>query len=381
MTKALFCAQCGAATHPGAAFCGACGTSLEPTATPPRAPWQERYAAALILGGVLLVAGAAVGIGALRQPPPVAEIASPAGGGGMDLPEGHPPLQIPDDVLKVIQRMEKLAADQPENLDAWKQLAFVQYRTAQVSPDYLNKAEESYKHVLKIDPRDLDALRGLGNVAYDRNDAETALARYREFLAIQPGDKGVLTDMGTMQLAARRPEEAIATYQSVLQQDPNFFQAQFNLAIAYRAAGQNDLALAALQRAREVADDDEARRQVDVLLQRIEGAGAGPAQPAGAAAPAGAEPGGAKESIESVFRSHPIVGPRLERVDWEGERKARVLLRDFPMDGMPPMVRDKFNERVRSGIRDSKQRLQITDTFEIQIVDAASGRVMETVEE
>jgi len=378
MTQARFCAQCGASTPTGAAFCTACGTPLQPTAATARAPWLERYAPALVLGVVFLVAGTAIGVGMLHQPPPVAEIPSPPTGGGMALPQGHPPLQIPDDVLKVIQRMEKLAADQPDNLDAWKQLAFVQYRTAQVSPDYLDKAEASYKHVLKIDPRDLDALRGLGNVAYDRNDAETALARYREFLAIQPGDKGVLTDMGTMQLTAGRPEEAITTYQSVLQEDPTFFQAQFNLAIAYRAAGQTDLALAALQRAREVANDDESRRQVDMLLERVGGAPAAgaAAQPAG-----GSAPGDAKTSIEAVFRSHPIVGPRLERVDWENERTARVVLRDFPMDGMPPMVRDKFNERVRSGIRESKQRLQITDPFTIQIVDAASGRVMETVEE
>ena len=379
MTPPRFCAQCGASIQPEAAFCASCGNSLQRKAATARAPWLERYAAGVVLGAVLLVAGTAIGIGVLRQPPPRVDVAQPSGAtaGGLpeghpELPEGHPPLQIPEDVLKVIERMEKLAAEQPENIDAWKQLAFVQYRTGQVSPDFLRKAEESYKHVLKLDARDLDALRGLGNIAYDRNDAETALARYREFLNVQPGDKGILTDMGTMLLAARRTDEAIATYQSVLQQDPKFFQAQFNLAIAYRAAGQNDSALAALQRAREVADSDEARQQVDALLQRVQGGGETAAAPVA---------GGAKESIEAVFRSHPIVGPRLERVDWEGDRQARVILRDFPMDGMPPMVREKFNERVRSGIRDSKQRAKSEEAFEIEIVDAASGRVMETIVE
>ena len=30
----------------------------------------------------------------------------------------------------------------------------------------------------------------------------------------------------------------------------------------------------------------------------------------------------------------------------------RVLLREFPMDGMPPMVREKFIDRIRTGVRD-----------------------------
>ncbi len=371
MTSRRFCAQCGTRSQTEAAFCAGCGAPLRESAKANRAPWMERYAAAVVLGAVLLVAGTAIGIGVMRRPPPI--VAAPRGNteASAALPEGHPPLGIPEDVLKVIERMEKLAAEQPDNLETWKQLAFVQYRAGQVAPEFLRKAEESYGHVLKIDSRDLDALRGLGNIAYDRNDSAAALQRYREFLAVKPDDKGVLTDMGTMLLAAQRVDEAIATYQGVLQADPKFFQAQFNLAIAYRAAGKADLAMAALQRSREVADSDEARQQVDALLQRLDGAKE-------ATSPGS---GGAKETIEAVFRSHPIVGPRLERVDWTNERQARVILRDFPMDGMPPMVRDKFNERIRSGIRDGKKRLQIAEPFAIEIVDSASGRVMETVEE
>jgi hypothetical protein len=58
-----------------------------------------------------------------------------------------------------------------------------------------------------------------------------------------------------------------------------------------------------------------------------------------------------------------------------------VLLHDFPMDGMPPMVRDKFTDRIRTGVRDSKTRNQSTATVTVELVDGASGRVMETVTE
>jgi tetratricopeptide (TPR) repeat protein len=177
--------------------------------------------------------------------------------------------------------------------------------------------------------------------------------------------------MGTMLLTAQRIEEAINTYLRVLQADPKFFQAQFNLAIAYRSAERPDLALAALERARDLADDDQQRQRVDALLQKF---GSEPSA-------ATARESGPKEAIEAIFRSHPIVGPRLERVDWSSDNQARVILRDFPMDGMPPMVRQKFTERILSGIRQSKERLEITTNYQIEIVDAASGRVMETVSE
>jgi tetratricopeptide (TPR) repeat protein len=194
---------------------------------------------------------------------------------------------------------------------------------------------------------------------------------YGLYLAAKPDDHEVMTDMGTMLLTAQRIEEAINTYLRVLQADPKFFQAQFNLAIAYRSAERPDLALAALERARDLADDDQQRQRVDALLQKF---GSEPSA-------ATARESGPKEAIEAIFRSHPIVGPRLERVDWSSDNQARVILRDFPMDGMPPMVRQKFTERILSGIRQSKERLEITTNYQIEIVDAASGRVMETVSE
>ena len=85
--------------------------------------------------------------------------------------------------------------------------------------------------------------------------------------------------------------------------------------------------------------------------------------------------------IEAMFRGHPIVGPKLDRIEWPSDDHARVLLRDFPMEAMPPMVRDKFIDRIRSGMRDSKTRAPGNGPITIELVDAASGRVMETITE
>jgi tetratricopeptide (TPR) repeat protein len=232
--------------------------------------------------------------------------------------------------------------------------------------------------VLSKDPKDLDALRAMGNIAYDEEAPEDAIRYYERFLEVEPGNKSVLTDLGTMFLSARQSEKAISTYEAVLKDDPSFFQAQFNLGIAYRAAGDSERALKELQRAREVATDDMTRGRVDQLLAHL--TGQPPKAPAGAAPPAAAaEVGGVQAEIEKIFRTHPIVGAKLDRIDWSDDRTAKVVLRQFPMDGMPADIRKQFADRIQSKIKESKDRNGVTDTVRLELVDSASGRVMETI--
>jgi lipopolysaccharide biosynthesis regulator YciM len=318
------------------------------------------------------VSGTTVLVGARTAPPPNAPPLRGAGAGS--LPEGHPPVAVPDEVRKVIAKLADAAKDKPDDIETWQQLGFVQYRAGQVDPSYLADADTTYAHILERQPENLDALRALGNIAFDRNDPARAMDYYRRYLKLKPDDLGVQTDLGTMLLSNQQVEAALQTYQKVLTVDPTFFQAQFNLAIAYRAMGDEAKARAALVRARDIAADDATRARVDALLARLG------EQPPAVAGEASAE-GSLRGDVEAVFRAHPIVGSRLERVDWPGDERARVVLRDFPMDGMPPMVRGKFIDRIRSGVRESKARRQRAAPMTIELVDAASGRVMETITE
>jgi hypothetical protein len=251
----------------------------------------------------------------------------------------------------------------------------VQYRAGQVDPTYLVQADATYSHVLERQPENLEVLRALGNIAFDRNQPERALDYYRRYLKLKPDDLGVQTDVGTMLLSSQQVDAAMKAYRDVLAVDPNFFQAQFNLAIAYRAAGDEANAVAALQRARDIAGDDATRQRVNELLSRVKGEAA----PAGEAQPGSAAAGGLRGEIEAIFRAHPIVGPKLDRIDWPSDDHVQVVLREFPMDGMPPMVRDKFIDRIRNGVRDSETRHAASAPITVDLIDAASGRVMQTV--
>ena len=380
-----FCTQCGASLLPEARFCTACGQKAGGGARLAlRAPGLERWAPLLVVGVVVGLGGLAVGLGSRNAAPPnVVPPRGQAAAGGM--PEGHPPLEVPEDVRNVIAKMADAAKAKPDDLEVWRQLGFVQYRAGQVEPSYLADAAASYTHVLDKAPDDLDALRALGNIAYDRNEPARAMEFYRRYLTKKPDDLGIQTDLATMQLATKQYDAALAGYEAVLRTDPKFFQAQFNLAIAYRAKGDDEKALAALRRAREIATDDDTRKRVDALIAHVSGAAPAPGAPGmgGEAADAGAASGGGDlhGAVETIFRSHPIVGSRIDRIDWSGDASARVLLRGFPMSSMPPMVREKFLDRVRGGLRQAKSDHQVTASLTVELVDAESGTVMETVVE
>jgi cytochrome c-type biogenesis protein CcmH/NrfG len=378
-----FCTQCGATLLPGARFCTACGQRIGAGGPPVplRGPMLERWAPLIVVAVVVGVGGFAVALGTRSAPPP--NVPPPRGQqarvpGGM--PADHPPLEVPQDVRQVIAKMAEAAKQKPDDLEMWRQLGFVQYRAGQVDPAYLEDAVATYQHVLEKAPDDLDAMRALGNIAYDRNDPARAMEFYRRYLAMKPDDLGIQTDLATMQLAAKQYDAALAGYQAVLRTDPNFFQAQFNLAIAYRAKGEDELAVAALRRAREIAPDDDTRQRVDQLVAHVSG---GPPPAGGGVAPGGqASAGGDLHSaVEAIFRSHPIAGSRIDRIDWAGDATARVLLREFPMNSMPPMVRQKFVDRIRGGLRQAKSDHQVTAQVTVELVDADTGTVMETVAE
>jgi len=79
------------------------------------------------------------------------------------------------------------------------------------------------------------------------------------------------------------------------------------------------------------------------------------------------------------MRGLPIAGPKVGSVQWPDKLKARVLMDNFPMDQMPPFAKTKFLSDLRAGIESAKQDNDIASPVEVNIVDSASGRVMETI--
>jgi tetratricopeptide (TPR) repeat protein len=219
-------------------------------------------------------------------------------------------------------------------------------------------------------------------------------------------------------------------YKKAITAKPGFFQAYYNMGIAYAQENKPDDAAATLKQAIALAPDDTARTQVKELLAKLTGAPAAsasmqaasattpstakiaaapapsvaakstaaskstaaaassPAASAAIAAKAPASPAAASttsseddfhDAVETMVRGLPIAGPKVTSVEWPDKLKAKVFMDSFPMDQMPPFAKAKFLTDLKAGIDTAKKDNNISSPVEVNIVDGASGNVMETV--
>jgi cytochrome c-type biogenesis protein CcmH/NrfG len=376
-----FCPECGTQALSGAKFCIECGTPL--VAGAPRtsaARWRPNAAGSTMLG-VFLVGGLAIWTAILSPDPPrpgpgatAPRAAGPPRQASAELPEGHPktPIPLPEEVKSFIADLDAKAQKNPRDVDAWLRLAQVKARAAQLDPAYSDPALAAFRHVVELDPKNVEGLRGLANSYYDRNDHKGAIPLFEKLLALRPDDASARTDLGTMYLYAGDAPRSIATYQEVIKRNPGFLQAHYNLAVTYHREGKDKEALAELQTARGLATDDTVRKQIDEMIVSLGG------QPPATAAEAARAPSPFQAAVEQAFRTHPIMGPRIARFDWPAAGSGRVIVENFPMAAMPPAVREKFLARLTDNIRTARDSHPVDGTIQVDIADA-SGSVMATV--
>ena len=389
---AKFCPSCGARRQRQWRFCAECGAAVDGAAADASAA-RRSPAVGLAVFSVLVLAGVAMWLRILQPrersgPPGSPTSQADAGGAGTagSLPEGHPPvepLSVPEDVKQFIATLAEETARQPEDAAAWTKLAEVQYRAARIDPTYYAAALGSYRHLHEIDPGNAEAVRGLANVHYDRQEYASARPYFEQYLKVRPDDRAAQTDLATVRMNLGEVDEAIAGYREIIAADPTFLQAHYNLGVALHRAGDNAGAVDAFRRAKEVTTDERVRARVDLILGQL-GAGtaeAGTTPAATAPSAGGAERTPFQQAVETFFRSHQIIGSKVVTIEWSGPTTAAVNVRDFPMSAMPPFARDKFTGRMRDAIRQAKESTGTSGAAEIAITDAATKAVMETMRE
>ena len=326
------------------------------------------------------------------------------------LPPGHPTIELPTEARSFVDKIERDAIAKPKDVTAWNKFGAVSMRAAMFDQTYYGKAEEAYGHVLKLDPDNLDALRGIGDIDYDKQHYDEAIAAYEHYLKKKPDDPEVRTDLGTMYLYTGNADQAVVQYKKAIASKPGFFQAYYNMGIAYAQMNKPDDAAATLKQAIALAPDDTARDQVKALLAKLSGtpsagaseqaasaktpaakktaaaassAAASPALAAKSSASPAASPAADEDdfhdAVEKMVRGLPIAGPKVTTVEWPDKLKAKVFMDSFPMDQMPPFAKAKFLTDLKAGIDSAKKDNNISSPVEVNIVDGASGNVMETI--
>jgi len=396
-----FCPQCGTQTVPQAHFCVGCGEALPGTekrasrpVEGPSLPSWRTFTPGLVVLSLYLIIGIGLWVFVLRsQPFPTA--APPAGSGsastgGSALPQSHPQVSLPDEVKTRISELVNQANAAPQDVAIWKTLADVQSRAARFDASYRSAALASYRHVLELAPNDLDALRGVGNIYYDFDEYAKAIESYQKYLALSPDDPSVRTDLGTMYLYSNNADQAIATYQAVLAKQQDFFQAHFNLGIAYQEKGERDKARSSLERAKSLTTDQTVRTRIDQVLAQFNGnppatatSATNPSLSSSLQPPTTVVEGSTRspfqQAVEKLFRSHEIMGPRINRIEWPAAAEAKVFFQNFPMAGMPPEVRERFLSKLRTQVTEAGNANNLASPIKIELIDADTQQVMETL--
>jgi len=407
-----FCPECGTALIAGARFCVECGTPLGAVGSAPSFP-ESRIARSIrsrptttafagICLGIVIVGLLAAEWVTLRKPAtirPASDSAGPAmipPGSGVNsmggtagnaapgqLPPGHPKIQLPAEARSSIDKLEEDAREHPNDIAKWNKLGGLAMRVAMFDRSYNKKAAEAYRHVLAIAPGNLEALRGVGDVDYDTGNYDRAIVAYEKYLRRNPHSPEVITDLGTMYLYTGDMAQAVAQYQKALTLKPDMFRAYFNLGAAYAQQGKAADAQATFKRAEELAPDDNARNRVQEVIAKI--SAQGPSQMVSNESATPASRPAARSTfqgrIDQVVQGLPIAGPKVGAVEWPDRTTAKVLMNNFPMDHMPAFARDKFLADLRSGIASAKKDYNITGKVEVDLVDGASGQVMQRVTE
>jgi predicted O-linked N-acetylglucosamine transferase (SPINDLY family) len=116
----------------------------------------------------------------------------------------------------------------------------------------LAEAEQVFRQILTAEPNHVDALRGLGVIAYQMGQHGVAAELLDRAIQLRPSDPRAYNNLGTLFATSGRLEEAQAAYQRAILVSPTFGEAYSNLANVLSAKGVFDEAKAFYRRAIEL---------------------------------------------------------------------------------------------------------------------------------
>ena len=91
--------------------------------------------------------------------------------------------------------------------------------------------EAQYKDAIAKDPKNYEAIVGLGNLYFDAGKQEKAIVMYQKALEINPNDADVMTDMGNMYRDTGDFDKAIEAFRKAASIDPRHEQSRYNLGV------------------------------------------------------------------------------------------------------------------------------------------------------
>lgn len=258
-------------------------------------------------------------------------------------------------------QLRKQLESQPENRDLLLQLASSLQADAKErpSPGLVMEAVQAYTKILQAQPKDSDALIGLAQLCFEAEIMDKAVEYYAKYLAVKPDDLQASTDYSLALIQGGDPQKAVAFLAPLAEAHPERFQMRLTLAVAEKLKGNKEQALEQANLALKNAPNEDAKNHIQDFIASIASA-PNAEQIAASVSPA--------STIESYFQNHPIIGRKLVKITWPSASTVQVHVKEFPVEQMPPMAKEKFLTSAK------KTFASFPDKIAVQLVDSGDGR-------
>jgi choline-sulfatase len=147
----------------------------------------------------------------------------------------------PREAVKVLERTVQ---ENPKFTQPLLSLAAVHLQEREVE-----KAAAAYAQAIAIEPDNIEAHRGLGDVGLIRGDLEGAGRHYARIVQLDEGDVGALAKLGVVKMRTGHRDEAEALLRQAVERDPRNAEALLYLAGALAATGRPAEAVPYFERA------------------------------------------------------------------------------------------------------------------------------------
>ncbi len=120
----------------------------------------------------------------------------------------------------------------------------------------LQVAEQIYRQILAIDPRQSDAVHLIGVIAHQTGRLDLAAECFQQAIGLKGTNSAFHNNLGNVFKDLRKLDEAVACYRRALELKSDLAAAHFNLGAACSAQGKLDEAIDCFQQALKLQPDD-----------------------------------------------------------------------------------------------------------------------------
>lgn len=341
------CRRCGQNLDSSANFCSRCGSSQQ------KRPCLQLRHWLLIVTGSSILSYAVISLQPWFQGTPPKGSLSKEHAGSAEAPVS--PADLDGLFAQAEQNLRKIAeSSEPDSAVTLETI------------DTLSK-------ILRIEPGNSWALLQMAELSFEQRIFDKSCDFYARYLQSAPEDLAVRTRYASALTFSGKASQAVDELNKVLAQEPGNFQALAFLAIARYELGEKDQAKLDLAKAVSLAPNDEAKARLNKFADSLSAKEAQGANSSGASLDQNNKRGasGPFAGLDLFLRQHPIAGPKYKGLQLVGT-DIRISMADFPMDKMPPFVKDKFSANAKAeALKESAGK-----PYDLVFLDSSSGAEM-----